>query len=585
MQFNFDCEEALDCDRNGFAILDGSCQNRIIPGYRFYVKEIIDTMGQLSANAQQLESAVTSTSRFFPSYDTLIIKADKNRVLGFIKVGTKNLFLRDLFFNYHESNTLCVLDFYVHESVQRKGVGKMIFDYMLNYENKHPASLAYDRPTLRLLSFMKKNYGLKDYMTQNNSFMIYEQFFNQDGYPNNDTEFDNETFRVIQNLKTPQFINRYKYSTNNFRKYMSNHSVRLNNVQSPYPRIHYDKYLYNKNHRKYNLRNNDNYNDYNRDSNYRINYNDDNNIENNYRNNNNDNNNNNIENNYRNNENLNRSYDGNYNGNSYRNNDNYENNNSYRNRNNDNNIYINNYINNNNNINENIKNFPKSVSQKKKILFTNDFTNKVINKEVYKNPSKGFQKYYLNKEDSLAYDNIYSKQKMNLINDYMASKKQTPDEFIEEQNNINQNSIQNSNLRLNELNDKISDIKGNNRYQPEQLFVKRFNYATLFDDKKIAENEYNQQNQNLHRSLDFINEPQYQNYQKNQMINERRYPMSPRNYSPYIQNENNYNDNPLSKSTHLYRNSSCENPNDEYNNYNENNDNDIRRQSPNRRYY
>ena len=90
--------------------------------------------------------------------------------------------------------------FLCHESVQRKGVGKMIFDYMLNYENKHPASLAYDRPTLRLLSFMKKNYGLKDYMTQNNSFMIYEQFFNQEGYPNNDTEFDNETFRVIQNL-------------------------------------------------------------------------------------------------------------------------------------------------------------------------------------------------------------------------------------------------------------------------------------------------------------------------------------------------------------------------------------------------
>ena len=31
MQFNFNCEESLDCDEKGFAILEGSYKNRILP--------------------------------------------------------------------------------------------------------------------------------------------------------------------------------------------------------------------------------------------------------------------------------------------------------------------------------------------------------------------------------------------------------------------------------------------------------------------------------------------------------------------------------------------------------------------------
>ena len=206
MQFNFNCEQCLDCDENGFSILEGSCQNRIIPGYRIYVKEILDKMGELSARAQNLPSIITSTSRFFPSNHRLFIKADKNKVLGYIKIGPKKLFLRDKLLNYHERRTLCVLDFYVYESVQRKGIGKLIFDYMLNYEKIDPNILAFDRPTLRLLSFLKKNYGLDNYITQNNSFLIFDKFFLFDSVPN-DIEFDNDTHRVIQNLNTPQLIN------------------------------------------------------------------------------------------------------------------------------------------------------------------------------------------------------------------------------------------------------------------------------------------------------------------------------------------------------------------------------------------
>ena len=66
-------------------------------------------------------------------------------------MGYKKLFLRDKFFNYHEVTPLCVLDFYVHESTQRQGIGKKLFDYMLKFEKKTPQELAYDRPSPKLI--------------------------------------------------------------------------------------------------------------------------------------------------------------------------------------------------------------------------------------------------------------------------------------------------------------------------------------------------------------------------------------------------------------------------------------------------
>lgn len=45
------------------------------------------------------------------------MKTDKNKVLGFLKVGQKKLFVTNDFGQMKEIDPLCVLDFYVHESV------------------------------------------------------------------------------------------------------------------------------------------------------------------------------------------------------------------------------------------------------------------------------------------------------------------------------------------------------------------------------------------------------------------------------------------------------------------------------------
>ena len=72
---------------------------------------------------------------------------------------------------------LCVLDFYVHESVQRGGHGKALFETMLKNENVNPRKLAYDRPSAKLKGFVAKHYGLKSHVTQNNNFVVFDDYF------------------------------------------------------------------------------------------------------------------------------------------------------------------------------------------------------------------------------------------------------------------------------------------------------------------------------------------------------------------------------------------------------------------------
>ena len=231
MKFNFDCEEILVCDQNGFSVLEGACHNKIYPGYKAYIKEILDKMGELSSKSQNLLVNITTTSKFFPSDQCLIIKADKNKVLGYIKVGPKRLFLRDRICNYHERKTLCVLDFYIYDTEQRTGLGREIFDFMLNYKNVEPGELAYDRPTLRFLSFLKRNYGLENFITQENNFTIFDEFFESERIRSNETQYDSDTHRDIENLTRPK--NLYNSFNFNSEKYNQNiNSLKSNNYRA-----------------------------------------------------------------------------------------------------------------------------------------------------------------------------------------------------------------------------------------------------------------------------------------------------------------------------------------------------------------
>lgn len=48
---------------------------------------------------------------------------------------------------------------------------------MIAFENCSPDKIAYDRPSEKLIKFLKKYYNLKDYIPQNNNFVIFNDYF------------------------------------------------------------------------------------------------------------------------------------------------------------------------------------------------------------------------------------------------------------------------------------------------------------------------------------------------------------------------------------------------------------------------
>ncbi|XP_045862292.1 alpha-tubulin N-acetyltransferase 1 isoform X4 [Meles meles] len=109
--------------------------------------------------------------------DTSARPAGKGAIIGFLKVGYKKLFVLDDREAHNEVEPLCILDFYIHESLQRHGHGQELFHYMLQKERVEPHQLAIDRPSQKLLKFLNKHYNLETTVPQVNNFVIFEGFF------------------------------------------------------------------------------------------------------------------------------------------------------------------------------------------------------------------------------------------------------------------------------------------------------------------------------------------------------------------------------------------------------------------------
>jgi alpha-tubulin N-acetyltransferase 1 len=190
MEFGFKLDQIFDIDKNGFIVLSGRTIQQSYQRSRQNYKEgafekvslVLDRVGEASTKSQGLGSVITNFSRFSFSDHRLYIKTHNNSIIGFIKVGEKSLCYRQSNGKFLEMKPLCVLDFYVHESTQRHGYGKQIFEYMIENEHISPEKLAIDRPSFKFLSFLKKYFGLSKYSAQSNNFVIFDQFFNSNSH-------------------------------------------------------------------------------------------------------------------------------------------------------------------------------------------------------------------------------------------------------------------------------------------------------------------------------------------------------------------------------------------------------------------
>eukprot|EP00210_Caulerpa_lentillifera_P001184 g1140.t1 len=132
---------------------------------------------------QGLQQPATDYSRLKSGDNTLILICKPRwvcgtRVIGGIKCGRKHLFFkreRD----FVEVESICVLDFYVHERFQRQGFGYKLFQKFLKTMNEDPSTIAYDRPTSKMSAFLMKYYGcpqlVYSHLAQNCSSLQYSR--------------------------------------------------------------------------------------------------------------------------------------------------------------------------------------------------------------------------------------------------------------------------------------------------------------------------------------------------------------------------------------------------------------------------
>lgn len=151
---------------------------RLPPATQGTLQAVIDGLGKASAKAQQLGAVITTYSKLFVTPDHRVyIYATGDVIGGMLKVGKKHLFVRNPRGQLVEMNPLCVLDFYVATAWQRRGIGRILMDYMLEDMQVEPWQLAYDRPSPKLIGFLRKHFGLANYRPQDNNFVVFDELF------------------------------------------------------------------------------------------------------------------------------------------------------------------------------------------------------------------------------------------------------------------------------------------------------------------------------------------------------------------------------------------------------------------------
>lgn len=138
----------------------------------------LNEIGRLSSEDQKLNGILTSLTNLIDKNYIIYCLMDENALIGILKIGAKNLYLYDKDV-MHYLNCLCVLDFYISRTFQRKGLGIKLFNYMLKDNDICPNELCYDNPSTKLQHFLKKYFARQDLIKQPNNYVIFPEFFTE----------------------------------------------------------------------------------------------------------------------------------------------------------------------------------------------------------------------------------------------------------------------------------------------------------------------------------------------------------------------------------------------------------------------
>jgi len=142
---------------------------------------MIDLLGEESARAQALKRPITTSDKFTDPVSTDMIYMVFPKVIeednipeGFIRIGSRDLYLHDSTCLRLVRSANCVLDFYSRR--QREGIGHILMDSVSAWHSAPVAQWAFDRPSGAMLNFLRKHYTLTQPLWQYNHFVIFSSF-------------------------------------------------------------------------------------------------------------------------------------------------------------------------------------------------------------------------------------------------------------------------------------------------------------------------------------------------------------------------------------------------------------------------
>uniref|UniRef100_A0A8R1HV64 Alpha-tubulin N-acetyltransferase n=1 Tax=Caenorhabditis japonica TaxID=281687 RepID=A0A8R1HV64_CAEJA len=148
------------------------------------VSQSIDTLGEMSSKFHGWKRVITKYDKIVDHDEEQIVyilweKVDSTKSLlkGLLRVGYKTLYLTDNDQNQFMEKTMCILDFFIVPSEQRKGNGYNMFEAMLKAENVSVDQCAFDKPSAALQQFFEKYYDRKEPVWQSNKYAVYPNFF------------------------------------------------------------------------------------------------------------------------------------------------------------------------------------------------------------------------------------------------------------------------------------------------------------------------------------------------------------------------------------------------------------------------
>ncbi|RNF18325.1 uncharacterized protein Tco025E_04542 [Trypanosoma conorhini] len=161
--------------------LDDARRNHNSDGSADRLMLTIDILGARSKESQGLNTVLTSVARLRENRQArMYLLCHDGYGVGILKMGVKKLFVtHPAYPALVEIDPLCVLDFFVDTSSQRRGYGKTLFDAMLLNEGLSPGEVAIDRPSVKFLAFLRKHYGLVEYTPQSNNFVVFHSYFDK----------------------------------------------------------------------------------------------------------------------------------------------------------------------------------------------------------------------------------------------------------------------------------------------------------------------------------------------------------------------------------------------------------------------